>query len=117
MPGQRRIGTDNHAGARAMVEHLVALGHRRIAFVSGPSDNHEAEERLRGYRDALAALLPQSEPDVLQGDFREASGEQAGRALLARPSVPDAVFAANDVMALGCLAAFNAACSTAMSIR
>ena len=109
LPGQRRIGTDNHAGARAMVEHLVALGHRRIAFVSGPSDNHEAAERLRGYRDALATLLPGSEADVLQGDFREASGEAAGRALLARPSLPDAVFAANDVMALGCLAAFNAA--------
>lgn len=112
LPGQRRIGTDNHAGARAMVEHLVALGHRRIAFVSGPSGNHEAEERLRGYRDALAALLPDAEEDILAGDFREPSGEAAGRALLARPVLPDAVFAANDVMALGCLAAFNAAALT-----
>ena len=109
LPGQHRIGTDNHAGARAMVEHLVALGHRRIAFISGPLGNHEAEERLRGYRDALAALLPDAQADILQGDFREASGEQAGRALLARPSLPDAVFAGNDVMALGCLSAFNAA--------
>ena len=109
LPGLRRIGTDNHAGARAMVEHLVALGHRRIAFVSGPPGNHEAEERLRGYRDALAALLPNAAEDILPGDFREPSGEAAGRALLARPVLPDAVFAANDVMALGCLAAFNAA--------
>ncbi|RZA20315.1 MAG: LacI family transcriptional regulator [Lysobacteraceae bacterium] len=108
LPGQRRIGTDNHAGARAMVAHLVALGHRRIAFVSGPQGNHEAEERLRGYRDALAELLPGVEPEVLHGDFLEASGERAGRALLAS-ALPDAVFAANDMMALGCLAAFNAA--------
>lgn len=109
LAGQRRIGTDNHAGARAMIEHLVAIGHRRIAFVSGPSGNHEAEERLRGYRDALAELLPDAQADVLQGDFREASGEQAARALLTRPTLPDAVFAANDMMALGCLSAFNAA--------
>lgn len=109
LPGQRRIGIDNHAGARAMVAHLASLGHRRIAFVSGPQGNHEAAERLRGYRDALAALLPDAQAEVLQGDFREASGERAGRALLAAPSLPDAVFAANDTMALGCLSAFNAA--------
>ena len=108
LPGQRRIGIDNHAGARAMVAHLVAAGHRRIAFVSGPDGNREAAERLRGYRDAMAELLPQTQPEVLQGDFREASGERVGRALLAG-TLPDAVFAANDMMALGCLSAFNAA--------
>ena len=102
LPGQRRIGIDNHAGARAMVAHLVAAGHRRIAFVSGPDGNREAAERLRGYRDAMAELLPQTQPEVLQGDFREASGERVGRALLAG-TLPDAVFAANDMMALGCL--------------
>ena len=109
VPGQRQIGIDNHAGARAMVAHLASLGCRRIAFVSGPKGNREAAERLRGYRDALAELLPQARPEVLQGDFREASGEQAVRALLAGSSLPDAVFAANDMMALGCLSAFNAA--------
>ncbi len=107
--GHRRIGIDNHAGARAMVAHLVEMGHRRIAFLSGPLGNHEAAERLRGYRDALAELLPQAVPEILQGDFREASGERAGRALLAASSLPDAVFAANDMMALGCLSASNAA--------
>ena len=109
LPGQRRIGVDNHAGARAMVAHLVACGRRRIAFVAGPQGNHEAAERQRGYHDALAELLPQAQPQVLPGDFREASGEAAGEALLAGPSLPDAVFAANDMMALGCLSAFNAA--------
>ena len=108
LAGQCRIGIDHPAGARAMVAHLVAAGHRRIAFVSGPDGNREAAERLRGYRDAMAELLPQTQPEVLQGDFREASGERAGRALLAG-TLPDAVFAANDMMALGCLSAFNAA--------
>ena len=108
LAGQCRIGIDNHAGARAMVAHLVAAGHRRIAFVSGPDGNREAAERLHGYRDAMAELLPQTQPEVLQGDFREASGERAGRALLAG-TLPHAVFAANDMMALGCLYAFNQA--------
>jgi LacI family transcriptional regulator len=109
LPGQRRIGIDNHAGARAMVAHLASLGHRRIAFVAGPAGNHEAAERLRGYRDALAELLPEVAPEACQGDFREASGERAGRELLANGPLPDAVFAANDMMALGVLSAFNAA--------
>lgn len=109
LPGQCRIGIDNHAGARAMVAHLVTLGHEQIAFVSGPQGNHEAEERLRGYRDGLAELLPRSAPWVLQGDFHECSGERAVQSLLAGSSLPDAVFAANDMMALGCLSAFSAA--------
>jgi LacI family transcriptional regulator len=108
-PGQRRVGVDNHAGAQAMVAHLVALGHQRIAFIAGPPGNHEAEQRLRGYHDAMAALLPKVAPRVLQGDFREASGELAGKVLLAEGGLPDAVFAANDMMALGCLSAFGAA--------
>ncbi len=109
LPGQLRIGIDNHAGARAMVAHLAGMGHAQIAFVSGPQGNHEAEERLRGYVDGLAEWLPDSTPVVLQGDFREASGERAAEALLAGSSLPDAVFAANDMMALGCLSAFSAA--------
>ena len=99
---------DNYSAAVAMVEHLVQAGHRRIAFIGGPEGNFDARERLRGYRDAMAELLPQTQPEVLQGDFREASGERAGRALLAG-TLPDAVFAANDMMALGCLYAFNEA--------
>lgn len=97
------IGIDNHGGARAMVAHLAGLGHRSIAFISGPADNLDASERLRGYRDAMAEYLPDAEPTVLPGDFSEASGQQAGRTLLAAPSLPQAVFAANDMMALGCL--------------
>jgi LacI family transcriptional regulator len=104
--GVHALGVDNYAGAVAMVEHLVSTGSRRIAFITGPSDNFDAHERLRGYRDALARLLPGTREWVLQGDFDEASGHRAGRDLLAAPERPDAVFAANDMMALGCMFAF-----------
>ena len=103
------IAVDNYAGARAMVEHLAARGCRRIALVSGPAVNYDAQERLRGYRDALAASVPGADPIVAEGDFSEQSGYRAGQELLARPQRPDAIFAANDMMAIGCLFALNEA--------
>jgi LacI family transcriptional regulator len=103
------LNIDNHGGARAMVRHLVGSGRRRIAFIAGPDNNFDAHERLRGYRDALAEALPEAKPWVLPGAFDEASGHSAGRVLLESGQRPDAVFAANDMMALGCLFAFNQA--------
>ena len=100
------IRVDNYGGAVTMVGHLVDAGHRRIAFIAGPDDNFDAHERLRGYRDALALRLKGVEEWILPGDFSEASGHRAGQALLAHATRPDAVFAANDMMALGCLFAF-----------
>jgi len=103
------LAVDNYGGAWRMVEHLVGQGYRRIAFISGPLDNFDAHERLRGYGDALKALLPDVEPLVLAGEFDESSGHRAGRALLALQQRPDAIFAANDMMALGCLFAMSQA--------
>ncbi len=99
---------DDHAGARAMTRHLLAQGYRRIAFIGGPAQNHDAQERLRGFREAMAAQAG-AEAIELSGNFDEASGHRAGMALLERPTLPDAVFAANDMMALGCLYAFSQA--------
>ena len=103
------LNVDNYGGARAMMAHLVACGHRSIAFIGGPENNFDARERQRGYRDALAELLPDATAWELCGDFDEASGYEAGLQLLASGKRPDAVFAANDMMALGCLYAFNEA--------
>ena len=90
-----------------MVEHLVGAGYRRIALIGGPADNFDAQERLRGYRDALAHFAKGSVAQVLDGDFSEESGHVAGVAIAALKPRPDAVFAANDMMALGCLHAFR----------
>lgn len=103
------LGVDNHAGALAMMRHLVDCGYRDIAFVSGRHPHFNASERLRGYLDGLAELLPGAQPRVVEGDFDVQSGSRAGEALLAGPRRPDAVFAANDMMALGCMFAFQRA--------
>jgi len=100
------LSIDDHAGAMAMTAHLLEAGHRRIAFIGGPELNFDARERLRGFRDALAAFGGSAEGIELPGDFDEASGHRAGQELLAAGALPDAVFAANDMMALGCLYAF-----------
>lgn len=100
------LNVDNYGGARAMTRHLLDVGHRRIAFIAGPDDNFDARERLRGYRDELRERCPQVAPLVLPGAFDEASGYRAGEALL-QGQRPDVVFAANDMMALGCLFAFT----------
>lgn len=107
--GHGTVNVDNYGGARAMVRHLVEAGHRRIAFIAGPANNFDASERLRGYGDELAASLPDAQPWILRGDFDEASGHHAGIELLTSSERPDAVFAANDMMALGCLFALNQA--------
>jgi LacI family transcriptional regulator len=106
-PKQPVFAIDNFGGARTMTEHLVARGHRRIAFLGGPAANFEARERERGYR---AGLPARAQPWVLQGDFSEAAGERAGATLLALPATerPDAVFAANDIMAIGLLGSLQA---------
>ena len=104
------IRIDNLGGALAMGRHLIGLGHRAIAFLAGPEANRDAEERRRGFREALdeagLVALPALE---LAGDFTEESGYRAGRELLALPLRPTAIFAANDSMAIGCLLALREA--------
>ncbi len=103
------FAVDNLGGAYAMVRHLVERGHRDIAFVAGPESNFEANERLRGYRAAIADLLPGLSEHVLQGDFTQESGFRAGSQVVALTDRPSAVFASNDAMAIGCLSALNEA--------
>jgi len=100
------FAVDNYGGTAAMMRHLFASGRRRIAFISGPDNNFDADERLRGYRDAIAARKGASEI-VLRGDFSESSGYRAGIEICEGKDRPDAIFAANDMMALGCLFALT----------
>jgi LacI family transcriptional regulator len=103
------LNIDNYAGAYAMVQHLVNAGHSRVAFVTGPKKNFDAEQREMGYRAAMAKFAPDVSITIVAGDFSEDSGYLAGRTLLAQPLRPQAVFAANDMMAVGCLYAFKEA--------
>jgi len=103
------LNVDNYGGAFAMVRHLVGCGHRRIALIAGPQHNFDAAERLRGYRAAMAKFSPKAPAQVLRGDFTEESGYRAGRQLLELKARPEAVFAANDIMAAGCLFALREA--------
>lgn len=99
------VATDNYGGALAMVEHLRAQGHERVALIRGPEGNHDASERLRGYRDAMGDDAFIEEP----GDFTERSGYEATQRLLARDLRPTAIFASNDSMAIGALRALREA--------
>jgi len=94
---------DSYHGARAMVRHLAGLGYRRIAHISGPDKNYDSDERLRGYRDEMARTAPHMVPTIIKGDFTERSGHRAAAQLTAGGELPEAIFAGNDVMALGCL--------------
>jgi LacI family transcriptional regulator len=104
------ITVDNFGGAFTAVRHLAALGHRRIATITGGRRNHDAAERLRGYRAALKASgLERSAALEATGDFTEQSGYRAARELLARRPRPTAIFAANDSMAVGAMSALREA--------
>lgn len=105
---QPALNVDNRGGARAMVTHLLDLGHRRLAFVTGPASNFDAAERRRGCRDALrAAGLSPADAVEIAGDFGEESGQAAGEAIVRLSPRPTAVFAANDSMAVGVLLALR----------
>ncbi|MEO3753767.1 substrate-binding domain-containing protein [Streptomyces sp. B6B3] len=96
------VGATNWSGGRAATRHLTDLGHRRIAMVSGPEDVLCCDARLDGYRSALrAAGLPVDPALVAHADLTVEDGRVAARALLAGAERPTAVFAANDLQALG----------------
>jgi LacI family transcriptional regulator len=99
--GRAELRTDNAAGAEAMVAHLVAIGRRHILHIAGPADNAEARQRLAGYHAAMAQAG--LDPIVVQGDFEEGSGRAAIATVMARRIDVDAVFAANDIMAIGAM--------------
>ena len=100
--GSVGVAMDERKAAQAMVEHLISLGHRRIAHVIGIADHGASRWREAGYRDAMAAAGIKVDPKlVVQGAFTFASGVAAARKLFARKNPPTAVFAANDDMATG----------------
>src|SRR5262249_22925944 len=95
---------NNRDAARAMTEHIIACGHRRIAHVTGPATNLEAVERIRGYSDALtAAGIPVDQSLIWPGSFNLVAGARAAERFLAMDEKPTAIFAASDEMAIACI--------------
>jgi LacI family transcriptional regulator len=102
------VDVDNVAGARVAVEHLIELGHRRIACITNAQLVYTAAtERLTGYAQALeAAGIAVADERIATGDFDAPSGHTAMMALLERAEF-DAVFVASDVVALGAIGALR----------
>lgn len=103
-PGLSIVTVDNYAGGRMATEHLLGQGYRHIGHITGPLDWWEARQRRAGWHDALlAAGIPEAELRVEEGDWFSSSGEEAIARLLETYPEMDAVFAANDQMALSVL--------------
>lgn len=104
------VGPGDRYGAQLATQHLVDLGHRRIGYINGMEDWIEAQNRLSGYRDVLVKHgLPVDETLIRQGNWGVDSGYEAARELLALDERPTAIFAANDIMALGAIYAIQKA--------
>lgn len=102
--GFPHVQIDNVAAAREAVEHLIGLGHRRIAHIAGPLPEIMATHRLEGYRRAMArAGLPIADGYVQRGDYLLSSGQELCRTLFELPKPPTALFVANDEMAFGAI--------------
>lgn len=99
------VGIDDAAAAQAMTKYLIDLGHKRIGFVRGNSDQSASKLRLSGYKKALRdAALPLDPELIASGDFTYRSGIEAATRLLALRMPPTAIFAANDDMAAAVVA-------------
>jgi DNA-binding LacI/PurR family transcriptional regulator len=106
LPDVHTVVMDDYAGGYQAASYLLALGHRRIAFVSGPAELASVQERRRGYDDALrkAGVDPAAQLS-LAGHFTEQFGMSALPRLLGAPDPPTAAFVASDYIALGMLSA------------
>jgi DNA-binding LacI/PurR family transcriptional regulator len=104
------VDVDNVQGALQAVRHLIALGRRRIVTVTGPLDMAPAQDRLAGYRSALAEAGIARDPRLeLAGDFEQMTARDAVERFLSEGETFDAVFAASDAMALGAMSALRRA--------
>lgn len=101
--GRPLLQIDNREGAGEAARYLLSLGRKRIVHIAGPSANFEAAERREGFEETMAKLAPLAQSISRTGDFGEESGAAAIRDVLDKGETFDAVFAANDMMALGAM--------------
>jgi len=97
---------DNKNGGLLATNHLISLGHQRIGFITGPSDANPSAERLTGYKQALRENgIPFEKELIRYGDFTAPSGRLKAIELISLSNPPTAIFAGNDMMAIGVLRA------------
>jgi LacI family xylobiose transport system transcriptional regulator len=109
-PDVPSVGSANWSGGLHATRHLIELGHRRIAAITGPEDMMCSLARLDGYRSAMNAASLPIDPDWVRfGDFHPTGGETHARELLSRDDRPTAIFAGSDLQALGVIAAATSA--------
>ena len=102
------MDADATPGARLATEYLIGQGHRKIAFIAGPENHPDSQQRLAGYKAALAAAkIPYSVKLVAPGDYSDGGGHQAMTRLLDAKAEFTAVFAANDQSAYGAMLALH----------
>lgn len=101
------VDADNRGGARQATEHLIAVGRRRIATITGGLDSRASADRLRGFQETMA-VAELDNTWIEHGDFTEDSGARAAARLLAAHPDLDGLFAASDNMAAGALRALKA---------
>jgi len=102
------VGATNWQGAYHATEYLIKLGHKRIGFISGSMDLGCAVDRLEGYRSALQTYHLADAPELIyEGSFSQPDGYAGASAMLDLPVPPTAIFASNDVMAMGVMDAIR----------
>jgi LacI family transcriptional regulator len=98
------VGATNWQGAYVATEYLISLGHTRIGFITGSMDLGCAQDRLKGHRSALRTYhIPECPELVVEGNFDQPDGYAGASALLHLVDPPTAIFASNDVMAMGAM--------------
>jgi DNA-binding LacI/PurR family transcriptional regulator len=104
------VTSDHEEGAFAATRHLIELGHKRIATITGPLTGPSAVARLKGFERAMAsARLSVPASFIQEADFNKSAGRNKAHALLRMNNRPTAIFAANDLIAFGVLAALREA--------
>jgi LacI family transcriptional regulator len=96
-------------GIKQAILHLVELGHRNVAFISGLPHLRSAKRRLEAFRQTMQTVLPDAPEQIYPGDFRIEGGRRAALEILAAFELPTAVVAANDLMAFGAISEFRSA--------
>lgn len=107
-PIKNSVVPDDYYGATLATEHLIKLGHQRIGYINGPENWHTCRARLSGYQNTLSRYNLSFGPSLVRpGDWEIESGYTATENLLKLPERPTAIFAANDLMALGAIYAIQ----------